>query len=196
MNCREVIGQLLDLLDGELSDQAEQAIREHLEECEKCRTEHQKLRAAHSAVRVAAHDIAPRRTYRTPERVERLMGAVEKQKRKRRITRIYRTAVATAALLTIAICGTLIVDDLMEMTAPAETTGEEPKIAQQAPVQLMLASGGQRRGITAVRPVKHAGTEPSPPQQRLQQVARLDTPGVEVPVDHAFYDAEESARWW
>jgi hypothetical protein len=198
MDCKEVIGKLLDLMEGRLSPEAEQAIRDHLDVCESCRSEHEKLQLAHSAVRIAARDLAPPKTYRTPERINKLMGAVRKQKRSRRVTRLYRTAMATAAMIAIAICAPLIVSDVQEMMQQREGTGAAPGgIAQvQRPDRVMLASGSEGRGITAVRPVRHEARPTRGPAVVRPGVAKLDTEGVEVPVDHAFYDADESARWW
>jgi predicted anti-sigma-YlaC factor YlaD len=197
MDCKEVIGKLLDLLDGQLSSEAEQAIRAHLAECEKCRSEHHKLHAAHQAVAVAAQDLAPPREYATPERVERLMGAVRKQKRSRRITRLYRTAMATAAVVAIAICAPIIGSDVLQMMRQGQDTGTgDPAVAIVQPERVMVAPGGADAGITALRPVRMEQERSTPRAAPRPHVAKLDTEGVEVPVDHAFYDADESARWW
>lgn len=196
MDCKEVIGKLLDLLDGQLSAEAEQAIHAHLEECEHCRSEHEKLHVAHSAVQVAAQDLAPRKRYATPERVEQLMGAVREQKRSRRITPLYRTVMATAAVVAIAICAPLIVSDIQDMTQPVPTEGPGAIARTEAPERVMLASGGESQGITAVRPVRMESVRRTEQPAGRAAIAKLDTEGVQVPVDHAFYDAEESARWW
>jgi anti-sigma factor RsiW len=196
MDCEEVIGRLLELLDGQLSEPAEQAIRAHLAECESCRSEYDRLQAAHGAVRVAVADLAPERTYATPERVQRLMGAVKKQKRSRRIVRLYRTAAATAAVIAIAVCAPLIVSDVQRMREAGRPTGREPDVAFVQPERLMLASGADSQGMTTVRPVRADDAERRGTKLVRPAVARLDTAGVEVPVDNAFYDPDEAAQWW
>jgi hypothetical protein len=103
---------------------------------------------------------------------------------------------ATAAVVAIAICAPLIVSDIQDMTQPVPTEGPGAIARTEAPERVMLASGGESQGITAVRPVRMESVRRTEQPAGRAAIAKLDTEGVQVPVDHAFYDAEESARWW
>lgn len=198
MDCKQVIERLLDLVEGDVSPGVRDAIRAHLEECERCRTEFERIRVARRAVGLAVDALAPRNVYATERRIGQLMEAAQSAERPSKIF-TFRRLVASAAAAAILVSVPFIVQDLRQMwSSPAPATGGRDIALLPVPMEhLVLASDDQVDHIGPVRPVEAMSGRggSSSPRQRMQ-LASLDTEGVRVPVDHDYYDAEEAALWW
>jgi anti-sigma factor RsiW len=173
------------------------ALEEHLGRCEACRAEFEELRTASCALRDAVGKLAPPVSYLTPDRRRRLMAAyAEGPKLFRLVT--YQRFVAVAAAAAIVISAGFISLNLGRMWRHRQIESPVAVPSLVSPyVPVMLTAAGQGEPVNVVRSIP-VSTE----SWRLAdepvgaRVVRTDSAGVRIPVDHAFYDPEESSRWW
>jgi anti-sigma factor RsiW len=198
VNCAEAKDRFLEAAEGDLKGDGRGALEEHLVVCEACRTEFDELGKAVGALREAVGGLAPVRRYLTAERRERLMAAyADEPKLFRLIT--YRRFIAAAAAVAIVVSGAVIATSVARMTRsrPKELpVAAGPVAAPYVPV--ILAATGQGGPVNVIRSIP-VGTEAWSQWDepaRGARIVRTDSAGVRIPVDHAFYDPEESSHWW
>jgi anti-sigma factor RsiW len=197
VKCNEVSEKLLDAAEGALATQDRLVVDAHLAQCAACRAELAQLTEGLRGLQEHMPVLAPREHYLTRARLDRVMGSDGP-----RIFRLatYRQFVGAAAAAAIIISAAFIAahilgvrDALRLQDAPAVAMQAEPPVHY---VPVMVAAPGQGQPIN----VAHAAQAAAEPVPRMGSVAasalRMDTPGVTVPVNHAFYDPEESSHWW
>lgn len=199
MDCAEIKDRLLEAAEDELPQDERARLDEHLAHCRACRAEFEGLRRAADALRVAAVELAPPRPYLTPERFRRLMAAHEGAPKIFKLV-TYRQFVAVAAAAAIIVSVAVIAWHVGQM----RQVGEQDPFFVQAPASLpyvpvvLATTGRQGEPMNVVRSLP-AGAEFGPLWDGSPSAVRLvgaDSAGVLVPVDHVFYDPEESSRWW
>jgi len=198
VDCTKAQQQLLDAVDGQIEEGELAALREHLARCSACRAEYDRLQSAAQALRTAAPVLAPQQKYLTNERLERLMVDYG---RETRILRLYmsRGLVAAAAIAAILVSTAVIVVSLPGVvpgTQPAPMVAEAP--ARPPVVPVVLTSAGQGEPMRQFRRLTIESPE-VPVWDRWDRDVRFvgnNTEGLVVPVNHVFYDPEESSRWW
>ncbi len=203
MDCAQAKQTLLKAVEGELPQPELSRLREHLDGCRHCREEFEGLREASGALRVAVSELAPRETYLTPARLERLMGAHSVGPRIFKLA-TYRQFVAGAAAAAILISAAFIAFNLARMEPAADAIrGEQTALVRDAGTPpyappVVLVATGQGEPADVVRSLTVSGRSrlvsgESPQGARL---LRADSAGVRIPVEHLFYDPEQSSRWW
>jgi len=203
MNCNEARNRLLEVADGLLPEAVRPSVEEHMAGCAACRAELEELRRASGALRQAACELAPQGAYLTPERLGRLMAAHEQlaAAQEPRIFKLltYRRFVAAAAAAAIIVSVGAIAVNLLLMRQPAEKEGP---VADSLPapsyVPVVWAATGQGEPVSVIRSIPVSAETWSSWEEpaRGPHLLRTDSPGIRIPVDHAFYDPEESSRWW
>lgn len=188
MDCKEAISRMLESVDGELPWDVESRLREHLDECEKCRSEYERLQCATEALAEAISVLAPAKPYGTPERIEHLMAARAAGGKVVRLMTLRRFVACAAAAVIIAALPFLI-RDVRQIASPEPS---EPTLRAE---DVVLASMDTDEPWRQLRPHVIAASDGTAGAPRPRLV-RLDSGGVRVPVDHAFYDPEESSHWW
>jgi anti-sigma factor RsiW len=197
VNCNEVTEKLLDAAEGVLGADERSAVDAHLAQCPACRAELAQLTTGLHGLRMHMAALAPRERYLTPARRARVMGSDGP-----RIFRLatYRQFVGAAAAAAILVSVAFIAAHLLGVR-DARRLQEGPAVAAQPEppvhyVPVMVAAPGQGQPIN----VAYAAQAAAAPAPRTGPVAasalRTDSPGVTVPVNHAFYDPEESSHWW
>lgn len=196
MNCREAREMLLEAAEGELPWDHEARLREHLDACEACRRRYGCLRAASAALRDAVPELAPARRYGTPERIEALMARWAAGRKTIRLL-TWQRLVACAAAAAILASLPFIVQDVRSIMRsdepPAGAVAARPTF-----IPVVLVVTGQDEPLREVRPlpVRTAGGPGEVVAGERTRLAGFDSPGLRVPVEHAFYDPDESSRWW
>jgi anti-sigma factor RsiW len=196
VNCTEARDRLLEAAEGCLAGQELHSVEEHLARCEACRAEFEELRTASCALRDAVPELAPAQSYLTPDRRRRLMAAyAEGPKLFRLVT--YRRFIALAAAAAILISAGAIV---LNLGRPWHHRQDKTPVAVQLPQYLpvVLAAAGQGEPVSVFRSIPvstEAGSAWDEPA-RGGRIVRADSAGVRIPVDHAYYDPEESSLWW
>lgn len=199
MNCEETQSRLVEAVEGELGGQLEARLKQHLDACDGCRTEFEQLRRGAGVLRDVLPMLAPRQTYLSRARIERLMDA-HRRRRTKVFRLIPRALVGVAAAAAIVISAVFIRAQLLGLPGPASqppALAQVPAMRPGPPVVLAAAGqdepGGMMRRIPVIEDAWTASQEPPPADLRPVQI---DSPGAVVPVHHAFYDPEESIRWW
>jgi len=197
VNCTEARDRLLDAAEGCLAGQELHSLEEHLGGCGQCRAEYEELRTASCALRDVVGDLAPAGSYLTPGRRRRLMAAYAEGPRLFRLV-TYQRFVAAAAAAAIVISAGYIVLNLRQMWRHRQSESPvavQPRVPSYLPV--MLTTAGQGEPVNVVRSIP-VGAESwlLPDESAGARVVRTDSVGVRIPVDHAFYDPEESSHWW
>lgn len=198
MNCSEAKQVLVEMAEGSLAGRDETAALQHLAACEECRAEFGRLRAAVGAVRRAVPELAPQERYLTSERLDRLMAAHARSGKLFKLV-TYRQFIGGAAAACIVISGAFIAAHLIGMHEGATAVPSPQQAAAPSPyVPVVLAAQRYGEPMTVVHGTSGAPdgrqvwAEPAPNESLVE----TDTSGVFVPVNHAFYDAEESSHWW
>lgn len=200
MDCTEVRDKLLDAVEGDLPGEQERDLLLHLTRCVDCREEYDTVRKGAAALRDNMRELAPHARHLTSARRDALMAQVPAPKVTRLMT--VRRFVAAAGVAAIIASAIFLVGDLRQMLAPAEAPAEAPAGATQlasrdtpAPqgVPVVLTAASQDEPVR-VMPRAAAGRRPVP--ESSAALVHADSPGVAVPVDHKFYDPQESSRWW
>jgi hypothetical protein len=107
--------------------------------------------------------------------------------------------VAAAAVVTILVSGAVIALSLPglfgtpEPSADVAAAGRLPGV-----IPVVFTSMGQEEPMRVMRSLTVQGADLSgrAGPDRAVRLVETSSPGVLVPVDHAFYDPEESSRWW
>ena len=204
MDCREVKSKLLEAAEGELRGQERAAVEEHLGHCPDCTAELKRLEAAVGAMHEAVELLAPRRAYLTPERLARLTEVLDRRRPKVQLITL-RRFVASAAAAAILVALYYLAGDVAILLRQTE---ESPIVVQRrvrpSAAQVVLGSVGQDEPVRVVRSFPVAAesgavgeaTRREPADLQAPRWVETDSPGLIVPVDHAFYDPEESSHWW
>jgi hypothetical protein len=205
VDCDKARDLLLEAADGELPDAVRRSLQTHLAVCNACRTTFEQTEKAVAALRQAASELAHEQPHLTPQRRKRLLVAYEQRQaehfQEAKLFRLvtYRRFVAAAAAAAILVSAGFIASSLVRMARPVE---QEPVIAggpvPAGYVPVVMAASGQGEPVSIIRRIAVAG-EAWPLGDEPAGGARLvrsDSAGVMVPVDHAFYDPEESSHWW
>lgn len=200
MDCIEARDKLLEAAEGELEQSEQSLLSAHLAGCPECRAEFEELQRAAEALRRFTPELAPRERYLTPARLRCLLDARAHGPRLFRLF-TYRQFIAAAAAAAILISATLIGHNVMRMW-PRPEVEVIPEVAQGPAavpsIPVVLAATAQDEPMSVVRKLP-APSPIIPDWETPGGGARLvaaDSPGVRIPVDHAFYDPEESSRWW
>ncbi|MFZ5449644.1 MAG: zf-HC2 domain-containing protein [Thermodesulfobacteriota bacterium] len=122
MECQEMRELMSAWLDGELDKAMEAALSAHLNECEACRQEWQKLRALESALGRLAAPAPPGLTEKVLERVK-----------PRRRQWVESLALAACLVLGIALGGTMAQSFYTPVSSPAETDVSSLEVFQDFP---------------------------------------------------------------
>lgn len=199
MDCAEAQPKLLDSAEGELSEQEQSLLAEHLAGCSQCRAEFQRLRTAAAAVCQATDDLAPLESYLTAERLDRLMAAYAHGRKTIRLI-TYRGLVAAAAVAVILVSGAFIAQSLVSMFRAAEPMGPGPIIAAgrsfPPAIPVVLAFTSQDEPMRVIRSLTVQGEGQPVWEGRPVRFVGTNSAGLRVPVNHVFYDPEESSHWW
>jgi len=198
MDCMEARELLVDAAEDALPRPQREALDSHLGACAACRTQYELLSAGAASLRAALSELAPAEVYLTARRRKRLLEAAQAPKLFRLLT--YRQFVGAAAAAAILVSAVFIGLDVARMRSePAVTRPAQPPVAQAlAPyVPVVLAAAGQG-GPILVRNVSMEAEAPLVWEETGPGLLRVtaDSPGLRVPVHHAFYDPDEASRWW
>ncbi len=207
MRCQEARERLIELLESSSEPEELEAVEKHAAECPDCRAELEFLREGLEALEESLQELAPEGRYLTRGRLRRLRRAFQLSRRKRRVS-ILGSLVASAAVAAILVSGLFIYQDVGSLfRAPSPP---QPRVARTL--------GGRGAGLSSVR----VGLASSPQEGRLREVwgyvraedvtempspgaveslqgadlVLTSSPGVYVPVDNIFYDAEQAGYWW
>jgi len=196
VDCTQVRQKLVDFLEGALGRQERADLTAHTARCSECRAELEELERARRALLSAVPWLAPVEPHLTASRIQRLMQAAGHAAVPARVI-WSRRLVAAAAVAAILVSGVYIASDLKhylgqsgEPVASDVATGQPP----QAPV--VLASMNQGEPVRVLRTIWLATSRAAAAPPGGVQLAATDSAGVVIPVEHPFYDPEESARWW
>lgn len=138
MKCADVKAQLIESLYGELSDEQQACLREHLAGCQACRHEMAGLEQSHRLLNMLARPdvrVDLGRLYRT---------ATDRSERSRRRWRRLAVAASAAAVLIVALAGARL-------------------RLHWGPEQLVVSWGQRPAALEAVQPKTTARSDPSPP---------------------------------
>jgi len=205
VDCAEARDRLVEAVETELSGEGRRSLEEHLAQCGACRAEFRDLQKASSTLRGAVQELAPAQTYLTGERLASLMASYGRltadYRQERRIFSLltYRRFVAAAAAAAILVSAAFIAASFVRMRRLQRA---EPVVRGEAVpspyVRVVVAAMGQGEPVNVVRSIPVGPTAWPLGEQpaRGAQLVRAESLGVRVPVDHAFYDPEESSQWW
>jgi anti-sigma factor RsiW len=199
VDCTKIQPLLVDAAQDELDSSERLLLEEHVAGCSGCRQELARLRGAVEAVRAAAEELAPEGAYLTRERLGRLMAGYGRQTR---IIPLYlhRGVVAAAAVAAILVSAAVISLNMWEVSPEQEA----PSMVAQSPATplrsapAVLAAFEHGGPAQMIRPVAQTSADRTFREEVPEATPYLSTaaPFVTIPVEHAFYDPDESTRWW
>jgi len=204
MECEQVAEELIHLADGTAGAALRRALKEHLAQCADCRAELALLRAGHDALRSTAGRLAPEARYLTRSRLKRLHRALAAQQEGYR-RRVLRPLLACASIAAIVVSAFFLYHD---MVAFRDRRQQEPGAGPGRNVTRVRRWRAQRVGLASVpqeQPLRVVvarmsmepqGVSVAPLPKAPTGLVLTNTPGVRVPVDHVFYDAEQTGFWW
>ncbi|NLW49972.1 MAG: zf-HC2 domain-containing protein [Candidatus Brocadiaceae bacterium] len=197
MDCAECKSWMIEAAEGDLAEERAASFRSHLASCESCRTAFDLVERGAGILRETIPLLAPRETYLTRARMDQILAARSGETKIFRLFS-YRQFVSAAAAAAILISAAFIAGGLASMrSAPPDET----PIARVAPAEylpIVLAATGREdpgHALGHMAVVKGARTSWAWRPQGERPVS-MDSPGVVVPVQHAFYDPAESPYWW
>jgi hypothetical protein len=200
VDCAEIKSRLVEAAEGDLPVDLERQLRRHVASCESCRTELDLVKRGVGVLRETIPSLAPRQAYLTRARMERLMAAHAGGAKIFRFF-TYRDFVAAAAAAAILISAAFITVSLRPLREEPATG--QPGLAQMpslgdyyVPVVLAAAGRGEPANTLGRMSVIQKARTPWVGRPAGERPVGMDTPGVVVPVRHAFYDPEESPYWW
>ncbi len=207
MDCTEAGERLLEAAEGCLTGEELRVVEGHLARCTSCRAEFEELRTAAGALRDAVSELAPAESYLTPDRRRRLMAAraegvyAEGSRMFHLVSyrRFIAMAAAAAILVSIGSIGTGLVR--MWRYQPREKR-IAAKSGAPSYVSVVLAAPGHGEPVKVVRSIPVSSVASAEgwtlPAEGMPAggLVPAESVGVRVPVDHAYYDPEESSRWW
>jgi hypothetical protein len=187
---------LVGAAENALSGDEAARLREHLDACETCRMELAGLRTAVVALRGTLEELAPRRNYLTEPRLQRLMAYYHRGPKIFRLV-TYRQFVAAAAAVAIVVSTAFIAANAIRMQQPLR----EPPMVTEVPapryIPVVLAASGQGEPLNVVRPLSPGGWPAAVAGAPAGgELASTSSAHMTIPVNHAFYDPEESSHWW
>jgi hypothetical protein len=160
------------------------------------------LSSASRALRDELQELAPPGPHLTPERLGRIMAARTGPPKLFRLV-TYRQFVAAAAAAAILISAAFIAHTLVRVWRQPAATPQREALGVRRPVgpstaPVLLTTMGQGDPLDVVRSVPAPGSRLPDWGETISAVHLIgaNSAGLSVPVDHAFYDAEESSRWW
>ena len=205
MKCEDIQSELVDYMDGEMSESRRTRISAHLDDCDACREQCRRLEQADSSVRQALSSLAPPGKYLTGARRKALKEAHTASQRSIKLM-TFRRFVAAAAIAAIIASAWVMYPDLTSFFGPARETIPADRVAtspyEMSP--LMVTSPGEGNELR-VLPARVHGSRKSVPQQGRASLAsglnhagsvRMHPEWVIVPAENAYYDDSEAAYWW
>jgi hypothetical protein len=193
LNCSEAQDRFLESLDGEPPLPSE--LQAHLQDCPECRRAVRQMRSGREGLLLYMEEAAPRRTYLTADRRARLMAAYGREHKIFRLT--YRQFVAAAAAAAIIVSAAIVAPAVARLVRAPQPA---PRFAQRASPQLPVVVTAHSQGgpLNVIRPITavHSRRPSRPAPSSEQRLLRANSAGTTVPVNHAFYDPDESSHWW
>ena len=150
-------------------------------------------------LREAIPSLAPRQAYLTRARMQRLMAAHSGSAKIFRLVsyRRFVAAAAAAAILVSAAFITVNLGRMREASQPDELPlAQIPAPSHYVPVVLAATGSGEPGNALGRMSVIQEARTPWAEQPGGERPVGMDSPGIIVPVHHAFYDPEESPYWW
>ena len=202
MKCGDVRGSLLDLSEGTINPEQRAAVQQHLGQCDECRAELAMLQRGRDGLEASLEQVAPVGRYLTEGRMGRLLGAFEVRAQQPRIITL-RRFIAAAAAAAILVSFRFIYADVRSMLTPKQQPGETyPTALRVSPLGpagiVALTPTPEDHGLNVVfeylkaSPAGGATAAPVPPADLVRTIS----PGIDVPVQNAFYDCQEAGCWW
>lgn len=204
MKCKEITHRLLDLLEGNLPDGEARRVREHLEECPRCRQEAECMKAGMEGVRDAVPLQVGSGPHLTPCRKEATLGAAREARKTKRLFTVRKVA-AAAAVAMLLVSAWFLAQDFMPSGRLTEQE-QTPTTAQEGPRR--QPAPGIRAGDFPVEPGAYRvsgrpageGWSSRPPRRLPAPEPKelmFNQPGnLEVPVQNVHYDSRRERNWW
>jgi len=204
MNCKETTDKLLDMVEGDLPEDATRRVRQHLEDCPQCRDEAECMRAGLNGVKEAVPLQVGSGPHLTPCRREATLRAARKGSN---VTRLFtaRKFAAAAAVAMLLVSGWFLAQDYLNWEAQPRQKGR-PRTAKKASPRRprpRVAGGEMSNGAGGVRVADRKVERPS---RRVVAVstARPDpkdlmynqSRSLEIPVQNARYQPRRERYWW
>ena len=204
MNCKETTDKLLDMVEGDLPEDATRRVRQHLEDCPQCRDEAECMRAGLNGVKEAVPLQVGSGPHLTPCRKEAILRDAQDEARVTRLFTARRFAAAAAAAMLLVSAWFLAQDFLGP--APRPRPNRSPRTARELP---SAQDSPRVAGRTVPTDAETVRVTDQGTQERARRVIALKTSqrrprellysqprNLQIPVQNARYQPSRERYWW